>query len=89
MLGKLKSIPKRKHNQNKTSAPLSINNFWEYTETLDASLVDLKFQGNHKTIIDILGDIPLSYNDSQAVMDYLKQVYQIIPKKVEEAITDN
>ncbi len=89
MLGKLKSIPKRKHNQNQTSAPLSSDNFWEYTETLDASLVELKFQGNHKTIIDILGDIPLSYNDSQAVMDYLKQVYQIIPKKVEEAITDN
>ena len=90
MLGKLKSTPKRKHNQNKTSAPLSIDNFWEYEEALDSSLVDLNFESErtqrlaspeHKTIIDVLGNIPLAYNDSQAVMQYLSQVYQIIPEK--------
>lgn len=88
ILGKIKSTPRRKHSSNKTSAPLSIDNFWEYEEALDSSLVDINPNSDHKTIIDLLGDIPLSYNDSQAVMQYLNQVYQTIPEKVKAIVTN-
>ena len=89
MLGKIKPTPRRKLNQNKTSSPLSIDNFWEYEEGLDSSLVEINTASDHKTIIDLLGNIPLSYNDSQAVMQYLNQVYQIIPEKVKAIATNN
>ncbi|MTF40428.1 SWIM zinc finger family protein [Cyanobacterium aponinum UTEX 3222] len=86
-LGKIKSLPKRKTNPHKTSAPLSIDNFWEYDEPLDSSLVVITPSTENKTIIDVLGDIPLPYNDSQAVMQYLTQVYQLVPSKA-MAITE-
>ncbi len=91
MLGKLKPAPRRKHSHNKTSAPLSMDNFWQYEQGLDPSLVEINSTSDHKTIIDLLGDIPLSYNDSQAVMQYLNQVYQTIPEKVQAiaTISDN
>jgi len=81
MLGKIKSIPKSKNNVNKISAPLTIDNFWEYDEALDSSLVVIVPPTENKTILDVLGNIPLSLNDSQAVMQYLTQVYNTIPAK--------
>lgn len=88
MLGKLKPTPRRKSSSSKTSAPLSIDNFWEYNESLDPSLVKIKSTRDHKTILDVLGDIPLSYTDSQAVMQYLSQVYQTMPEKIQAMITN-
>jgi uncharacterized Zn finger protein len=81
MLGKIKSIPKRKHHTNRTAAPLTIDNFWEYEEALDSSLAVIVPPTENKNILDVLGDIPLSYNDSQAVMQYLAQVYHTVPSK--------
>lgn len=81
-LSKIKSLPKQKRKSNKTSAPLSIDNFWEYNEALDSSLAVIKPLKENKTIVDVLGDIPLPYNDSEAIMQYLNQVYVFIPQKV-------
>ena len=89
MLGKLKPSPRRKSNIGKTSAPLSIDDFWEYEEPLDPSLVEIKPTRDHKTILDVLRDIPLSYSDSQAVMQYLNQVYQVMPEKIQALITNS
>ncbi|MBE9222879.1 SWIM zinc finger family protein [Cyanobacterium stanieri LEGE 03274] len=90
MLGKIKSLPKRKAKANKTSVPLSIDSFWEYDEPLDSSLVVITPPTDNKNILDVLGDIPLPYNDAQALMQYLQQVYNILPVKVMEiALTDN
>ncbi len=88
MLGKIKPTPRRKHNHHKTTAPLSIDNFWEYPDALDSSLVEINISNDRKTVLDLLGDIPLAYNDSQAVMQYLTQVYQTVPEKV-KAIANN
>ena len=88
MLGKLKPTPKRKHNSNKTSAPLSIDSFWEYEESLDHSLTEITTSRDHKTVIDLLGNIPLAYNDSQAVMQYLNQIYQTVPEKLNATQSD-
>nr|OEJ78939.1 hypothetical protein A5482_12015 [Cyanobacterium sp. IPPAS B-1200] len=90
MLGKIKSLPKRKAKANKTSVPLSIDSFWEYNEPLDSSLVVITPPTDNKNILDVLGAIPLPYNDSQAVMQYLQQVYNAVPMKVMEiALTEN
>jgi uncharacterized Zn finger protein len=84
MLGKIKSLPKRKAKANKTSVPLNIENFWEYEEALDSSLVVITPPTDNKNILDVLGSLPLPYNDSQAVMQYLQQVYNSVPMKVME-----
>lgn len=87
VLGKIKSPPKRKANINKTSAPLSIDNFWEYEEALDSSLVVIVPSTENRTILEVLGAIPLPYNDSQAVMQYLTQVYNTVPKELSTVTT--
>jgi len=84
MLGKIKSLPKRKVKANKTSVPLNIEDFWEYEEALDSSLVVITPPTDNKNILDVLGSLPLPYNDSQAVMQYLQQVYNSVPMKVME-----
>ncbi|AFZ47462.1 zinc finger SWIM domain protein [Cyanobacterium stanieri PCC 7202] len=89
MLGKIKSLPKRKAKTNKTSVPLSIDSFWEYNEPLDSSLVVITPPTDNKNILDVLGAIPLPYNDSQAVMQYLQQVYNTVPMKVMEIALTN
>lgn len=81
-LGKIKSAPKRKHNINKTSAPLTIDNFWEYESPLDSSLVVIVPPREQKTVLDVLGEIPLAYNDSQAMTQYLTQVYNSLSSEV-------
>ncbi len=83
-LSRIKSSPKQKRRRNKTSAPLTIDNFWDYDEPLDSSLVVITPPTENKTIVDVLGDIPLPYNDSEAVMQYLNQVYATVPAKVME-----
>ena len=80
-LSRIKSLPKAKHRRSKTSAPLTIEDFWEYNEPLDSSLAVITPPRENKTIVDVLGDIPLPYNDSQAVMQYLNQVYATVPEK--------
>lgn len=88
-LGKIKSIPKAKSHNLKTSAPLTMDNFWDYDESLESSLVVITASTDNKTILDVLGDIPLPYNDAQTVMQYLHQVYQIIPTKASAIALSN
>ncbi|MBF2055760.1 MAG: SWIM zinc finger family protein [Cyanobacterium sp. T60_A2020_053] len=89
MLGKIKSLPKKKPKQNKISVPLNIDNFWEYNEPLDASLVVITPPTDKKNILEVLGSIPLPYNDSEEVMEYLKQVYNSVPLKVMQITLTN
>ena len=55
---------------------LNIEQFWQYDELLESSLVVIVPPSESKTVLDILGTIPLPYSDAQAVGQYLKQVYQ-------------
>ncbi|WP_019507738.1 SWIM zinc finger family protein [Pleurocapsa sp. PCC 7319] len=50
--------------------------FWQYDEPLESSLVAIVPPINNKTVLDILGNIPLPAADADAVQQYLTQVYQ-------------
>ena len=58
------------------STPLNIEQFWQYDEPLDSSLVAIAPPPEGKTVLDVLGTIPLAASDAQALRQYLKQVYQ-------------
>ncbi|MEM7758055.1 MAG: SWIM zinc finger family protein [Cyanobacteria bacterium P01_A01_bin.40] len=50
--------------------------FWQYSEPLESSLVAIVPPLEQKTVLDILGEIPLSATDAEAVNQYLTQIYQ-------------
>ncbi|MEO1006806.1 MAG: SWIM zinc finger family protein [Cyanobacteria bacterium J06638_38] len=50
--------------------------FWQYGEPLESSLVAIVPPLEQKTVLDILGEIPLSSADAEAVSQYLNQIYQ-------------
>ncbi len=69
----------KQEEQSLTPSPqshLNIEQFWQYDELLESSLVVIVPPSESKTVLDILGTIPLPYSDAQAVRQYLKQVYQ-------------
>ena len=50
--------------------------FWQYNEPLESSLVAIVPPMEQKTPLDILGEMPLSPTDTDAVQQYLTQIYQ-------------
>ncbi|MBF2022685.1 MAG: SWIM zinc finger family protein [Hydrococcus sp. C42_A2020_068] len=54
----------------------NIEQFWQYDEPLDSSLVAIVPPADGKTVLNLLGRIPLAYADAQAVEQYLEQVYR-------------
>jgi len=50
--------------------------FWQYNEPLESSLVAIVPPMEQKTILNILGEIPLAPADAEAMQQYLTQVYQ-------------
>jgi uncharacterized Zn finger protein len=69
--------------------PLDLERFWLYEVQLDPSLVAIVPPPDSQTLLDVLGTIPLpnegktrtSVPTSQAVQDYLQQVYQIVSQQ--------
>jgi uncharacterized Zn finger protein len=53
-----------------------IEQFWQYDEPLDTSLVVIAPAADSKTLLSLLGRIPLAYADAQALQQYLEQVYR-------------
>lgn len=51
--------------------------FWQYDEPLDPSLVSIASPVAGKTVLDLLGMLPLPYEEATAARQYLQQVYQI------------
>ena len=60
--------------------PLNIEQFWQYYEPLDSSLVVIVPPPDSRTILDVLGAIPSSSTDGH-IMQYLKGVYQKISQQ--------
>lgn len=60
----------------KTKDNKNLNNFWQYNQPLESSLVVITPPTEGKTILDLLGDIPLAAVDAEALKQYLTQVYQ-------------
>ena len=80
-----KSLEETEKNQNlaenrSTSLPAENSSeakiFWQYQEPLESSLVVIVPPSDSKTILDLLGKIPLPADDADAVKEYLTQVYQ-------------
>ncbi len=69
--------------------PLKIEQFWEYNEPLDSSLVVIVPASSSETVLDVLGPIPLASdsvgtpgaNSAQTVMQYLDSVYQAVSQQ--------
>ncbi|EAM52649.1 SWIM zinc finger family protein [Crocosphaera watsonii WH 8501] len=61
--------------------PLDVQQFWQYQESLDPSLVVIVPPTDNKTVLDVLGRIPLAYEDAKIVKDHLQQVYQTVSQQ--------
>lgn len=67
---------------------VKIDNFWQYNEPLDSSLVVITPSSN-ETLLDVLGTIPLGQNEestinltaSDVVMKYLETLYKEVSQK--------
>ncbi|GET39614.1 SWIM zinc finger family protein [Microseira wollei] len=70
------------------SYPLQINQFWQYNEPLESSLVVIAPQGS-ETVLDVLGSIPpineaenrSKGQDTQVVMQYLDGIYKNVSQQ--------
>lgn len=60
--------------------PLDLEQFWQYNEPLDSSLVVIAPSDN-RTILDVLGTIPLVSTDAPVVKQYLDRVYQAVSQQ--------
>ena len=85
------SIPVESHQESKISevevpqptrqtVPLNIEQFWQYYEPLDSSLVVIAPPLEGRTVLDVLGTIPLASADAH-VMQYLDGVYQTVSQQ--------
>ena len=63
------------------SPGLDINQFWQYAEPLDSSLVVIAPPPDNRTVLDVLGTIPLASTDAQAVRQYLDNVYPTVAQQ--------
>lgn len=61
--------------------PLTIEGFWQYDVPLDSSLVAIAPPVDGKTVLDLLGAIPLASTEAATVHHYLEQVYQTVGQK--------
>ncbi|NET59894.1 MAG: hypothetical protein F6K47_28220 [Symploca sp. SIO2E6] len=59
---------------------LNIDQFWQYDEPLDSSLVVITPPQDSRTVLDVLGTIPLAAADAP-LMEYLQEVYQTVSQK--------
>jgi len=60
--------------------PVKLEQFWQYEEPLDPSLVVITPPPDNRTVLDVLGTIPLAAADSRA-MQYFREVYQLVSQQ--------
>lgn len=73
----------------KTQYPLKIDQYWQYNEPLESSLVVIAPPASSDTVLDVLGPIPLPELDdsgsnsanSEVLMQYLHAVYQQVSQQ--------
>ena len=74
------SAPKVRPKTPKPQTPLDIRQFWQYDEPLDSSLVVIAPPPDNRTVLDVLGTIPLASADAR-VMQYLDEVYKTVSQQ--------
>ncbi|MBD2087781.1 SWIM zinc finger family protein [Trichocoleus sp. ST-U3] len=73
------SQPSNEGTSSLPTTPLKIEQFWQYDEPLDSSLVVIAPTGD--TVLNVLGSITLASGSSQPVMQYLDTVYQTVSQQ--------
>ncbi|ACK69647.1 zinc finger SWIM domain protein [Gloeothece citriformis PCC 7424] len=68
---------KKKSSKEAEKTAINLDEFWKYEEPLDSSLTVIVPPKDQKTLLDVLGRIPLAYAEAEAVEQYLEQVYQV------------
>jgi len=71
----------KKLNPSKDEILTQIEKFWQYDEPLDSSLVVITPPTNQKDILELLGTLPLPYEEAQEVKQSLQQIYQTVSQK--------
>jgi len=79
--GSREAIQEPKSPTQNPQTPLNIDQFWQYYEPLDSSLVVIAPPVDSHTVLDVLGTIPLASADAQAMMQYLNAVYKIVSQQ--------
>ena len=74
------SAPKVRPKIQNRQTPLDITEFWQYDEPLDSSLVVIAPPPDNRTVLDVLGTIPLASADAR-VMQYLDEVYKTVSQQ--------
>jgi uncharacterized Zn finger protein len=76
-----KEQTKKKRKKTSDQESKDLTRFWQYEEPLDSSLVAIAPPVDGKTVLNLLGRIPLAYADAQAVEQYLEQVYRTVSQQ--------
>ena len=63
-----------------TQESLSFENFWQYNQQLDPSLVVISPSPSNEIVLDVLGDIPFG-SSASFVMNYFQKIYQNISQQ--------
>ncbi len=71
----------KKSKPSKDEILTQIERFWQYDEPLDSSLVVIAPPTNQKDILELLGTLPLPYEEAQEVKQSLQQIYQTASQK--------
>ncbi|MDA0267843.1 MAG: SWIM zinc finger family protein [Cyanobacteria bacterium] len=69
-------LPQKNTEGTPLSPPLQLDQFWQYDQPLDTSLVVVSPAS--ETPLDVLNTIPLPTNDARVVTAYLREVYQTV-----------
>ena len=75
--GELEEEEKVNISETKFELTINLANFWQYDEPLETALVSITSSVAEKTVLDLLGSLPLPYEEATAARQYLQQVYQI------------
>ncbi|MFK8184852.1 MAG: SWIM zinc finger family protein [Phormidesmis sp.] len=59
--------------------PVCIEDFWRYDDPLDPSLVVIT--PADQTVLDVIGDMPLTATEAQAISEHLKTLYQSVAQQ--------
>ncbi|MFB8788938.1 MAG: SWIM zinc finger family protein [Potamolinea sp.] len=62
------------------TSQLNIEEFWQYYEPLDSSLVVIAPPPDNRTVLDVVGPIPLASADA-SVMQYFNEVYKTVSQQ--------
>lgn len=77
---KTKKGKKKRTESQDSETKINLEKFWQYVEPLDPSLVVITPPAEERTVLDVLGKIPLTTADEN-VGQYFKEVYQTVSQK--------